>query len=110
MDSMFTMHAFLLLQVTRRSVQCQVLSDRFYVYNACFSVVAGNKEMCAVPGSVRWTAPEVLAFPTADEYNHFDILTPACDVYSYAMVLWEVATGLDPFEDIPDDSEVCSWI
>ena len=62
--------------------------------------------MSAVPSSVRWTAPEVLFFPTTDEGHRSDTLTPACDVYSMAMVMWELATTYDPFEDIPDEEEV----
>lgn len=67
----------------------------------CLNV--GNKEHSAVPGSVRWTAPEVLSYPTADEYTHPDIFIPAIDVYSFSMVLWEVSSFTEPFEDIPDN-------
>lgn len=39
----------------------------------------------------RWCAPEVL---------HSKQLTRAADVYSYAIIMWELLTWLRPFEDI----------
>ena len=53
----------------------------------------------------RWSAPEVLFQPTTDEY-HSDILCPATDMYSFGMMLWEIAAIHDPFEDIADEAEV----
>jgi len=55
---------------------------------------------------LRWTAPEVLAHPDAEETSNSEVFSTACDVYSFAMVLWELATLSDPFEDIIDDSRV----
>ena len=65
----------------------------------------GNKATSAIPASLRWTAPEILRDPTADESNT-DVFTPSCDVYSYGMVLWEVVTSCDPFNDVEDESQV----
>eukprot|EP00798_Chlamydomonas_sp_ICE-L_P024627 gene24627-10249_t len=31
------------------------------------------------------------------------ILSPACDIYSFGMVMWEVLTGLEAFPDISDE-------
>lgn len=43
-------------------------------------------------GTVAWTAPEILRH---DSYNS------QADVYSYAIVLWELFTGKIPFSGIP---------
>lgn len=71
--------------------------------------------MSALPASIRWTAPEVLANPRASEDHglpnnstaSFQIgaLGPACDVYSFSMLLWELVTSTDPFEDITDERQ-----
>ena len=42
-----------------------------------------------------WMAPEVLA---AKSYN------ASADVYSYGMVLWEIASHTDPWSEVPDQS------
>ncbi len=65
----------------------------------------GHPESSAVPASLRWTAPEILENPTADESSG-EVFTPACDVYSYAMVIWEVINHADPFDDVTDENEV----
>ena len=70
-----------------------------------FNSPSGQKHNSALPASIRWTAPEILQSPDADE-KETDAFTPSCDVYSFAMVLWEVASGLDPYEDIQDEGEV----
>ncbi|EGG14697.1 Kelch repeat-containing protein [Cavenderia fasciculata] len=43
-------------------------------------------------GTVAWTAPEILRH---DSYNQ------KADVYSYAIVLWELLTGEEPYAGIP---------
>ncbi|KAK2191363.1 hypothetical protein NP493_53g04022 [Ridgeia piscesae] len=68
-----------------------------------------NKATSAIPASLRWTAPEILRDPTADESNT-DVFTPSCDVYSYGMVLWEVVTSCDPFNDVEDESQVMELV
>ena len=62
-------------------------------------------EQNALPASMRWTAPEILAYPSAEEENR-DVFNCSTDVYSFGMVLWEIVSQLDPFEDIPDETEV----
>ena len=44
--------------------------------------------------------------PNATEDNNSDVLTCAVDVYSFGMVMWEVATGQEPFEAFTDEREV----
>ena len=68
--------------------------------------ITGKKSQCALPASLRWTAPELLCNPQADEDLNPDVINPTCDVYSYGMLLWETASHCDPFEDIPDENEV----
>jgi serine/threonine protein kinase len=46
-------------------------------------------------GTVRWSAPEV--FGTEPQ------TTPASDMYSYGMILWELLTRKTPFEKQPND-------
>ncbi|KAL8568098.1 hypothetical protein ACOMHN_000322 [Nucella lapillus] len=59
----------------------------------------------ACPASIRWTAPELLSHPTAAA-READIITPACDVYSFAMVMWEIPMCHDPFQEIATEAEV----
>ncbi|KAK2163334.1 hypothetical protein LSH36_81g01000, partial [Paralvinella palmiformis] len=67
-----------------------------------------NKHLNALPASVRWTAPEILQHPQSDENS--DVITKACDVYSFAVVMWEMATLCDPFDDISDENEVMQLV
>jgi len=69
-------------------------------------IFVGRRDTSAVPETVRWTSPEILSHPTADESTSPDVFTSACDVYSFAMVLWELATFSEPFDDIADESQV----
>eukprot|EP01088_Endostelium_zonatum_P017271 TRINITY_DN5006_c0_g1_i1.p1 TRINITY_DN5006_c0_g1~~TRINITY_DN5006_c0_g1_i1.p1 ORF type:complete len:731 (-),score=119.17 TRINITY_DN5006_c0_g1_i1:65-2257(-) len=53
-----------------------------------------SKEMTAKMsriGTVQWVAPEVLL---GSEYNE------KCDVFSYAVILWEIGSGEIPFEGL----------
>jgi len=80
--------------------------------------LSGRKEFSAWPASIRWTAPEVLASPRSSEDSVQavqmggvsaecpTVLTTSCDVYSFAMILWELATCTDPFEDTSEEDQV----
>eukprot|EP00316_Scyphosphaera_apsteinii_P015942 CAMPEP_0119323250 /NCGR_PEP_ID=MMETSP1333-20130426/60388_1 /TAXON_ID=418940 /ORGANISM="Scyphosphaera apsteinii, Strain RCC1455" /LENGTH=377 /DNA_ID=CAMNT_0007330649 /DNA_START=66 /DNA_END=1199 /DNA_ORIENTATION=+ len=52
---------------------------------------ASDGEMTAETGSYRWMAPEVFRHETYDK---------ACDVYSFAVVCWEMLTFRTPFEGL----------
>lgn len=72
--------------------------------------------MSACPASIRWTAPELLNDPMSKE-GIIDkqakekgeavkqAITPACDVYSFAMTMWEIPMCEDPFEEISTETE-----
>ena len=49
-----------------------------------------------VTGTYRWMAPEIVSDPNAR-------INKKCDVYSYAMVLYELVTCKKPFHDAPTD-------
>ncbi|KAK7093374.1 probable serine/threonine-protein kinase drkC isoform X2 [Littorina saxatilis] len=92
-----------------------------------------RRTMSACPASVRWTAPELLAHPVAketlaapmvdksdvassitslskpDSKKKKSIITPACDVYSFALVMWELPMCQDPFEEITE-AEACEIV
>jgi len=53
-------------------------------------------------GSVRWRAPEL--------FKRHAITTPAADIYSLGMILWELATRQLPFSDAGDEVTVMGWI
>lgn len=53
-------------------------------------------------GTVRWRAPET--------FKRGFSPSPSMDIYSYGMVLWEIAARKLPFEDAPDELTVISWI
>jgi serine/threonine protein kinase len=48
-------------------------------------------------GTLRWMAAELMK-----EFTR--TYTPACDVFSLAVVLWEMATRQIPYEGVDDDS------
>jgi serine/threonine protein kinase len=52
--------------------------------------------------AIRWRAPE-LCQPKA-------IATPASDIYSYGMILWELCSKRLPFQDAPDEQTVIRWL
>lgn len=84
----------------------------------------------ACPASVRWTAPELLALPRAQEKilpptietpestrieaklttrkasDTDPVITTACDVYSFAMVMWELPMCQNPFQGIALETDV----
>ncbi|XP_025082560.1 probable serine/threonine-protein kinase drkC isoform X2 [Pomacea canaliculata] len=76
-----------------------------------------RRTMSACPASIRWTAPELLNDPMSKE-GIIDkqakekgeavkqAITPACDVYSFAMTMWEIPMCEDPFEEISTETEV----
>jgi serine/threonine protein kinase len=53
-------------------------------------------------GTVRWRAPE--------SFKRGFNATSSMDVYSYGMVLWEIASREIPFADATDELTVISWI
>lgn len=58
-------------------------------------------ELTSFAGTWRWNAPEVLIDPHNCRYNR------ATDMYSFGMVLWEIASdGAVPFSDTRFDFEV----
>lgn len=58
-------------------------------------------ESTSFAGTWRWNAPEILIDPNKCRYNR------ATDMYSFGMVLWEIATdGEVPFADVRFDFEV----
>ena len=53
-------------------------------------------------GSIRWRAPEL--------FKRSAIPTPAADVYSLGMLLWELASRQLPYSDAADEITVMGWI
>ncbi|RHZ53772.1 hypothetical protein Glove_437g39 [Diversispora epigaea] len=52
----------------------------------------------------RWLAPEKLINYTENEY------TKQCDIYSFAIVLWELASQESPFANIPSNDDLLKRI
>ena len=59
----------------------------------------------ALPISIRWSAPEILADPS--DSGRFQ---PAIDVYSFGVCLWEQIRLEQPYAEIKDEAEVLRWI
>ncbi|KAK0056773.1 tyrosine-protein kinase transmembrane receptor Ror [Biomphalaria pfeifferi] len=64
-----------------------------------------QRQLSACPATVRWTAPEILTHPKTKEGEN-GIITTACDVYSFGMVMWELVHCKDPFDEIGTELEV----
>jgi len=61
---------------------------------------ASTKHQAA--GTVRWMAPEL--FKRTAKY------TEGSDIYSYGMILWELASRKTPYEDAANEAVVIQWI
>lgn len=59
----------------------------------------------ALPISIRWSAPEILADPS--DSTRFQ---PSIDVYSFGVCLWEQIRLEQPYAEIKDEAEVLRWI
>ncbi|CAL1527264.1 unnamed protein product [Lymnaea stagnalis] len=64
-----------------------------------------QRQLSACPATVRWTAPELLTHPRTKE-GESSIISTACDVYSFGMVMWELVHCKDPFDEITTEYEV----
>ena len=63
-------------------------------------VLAGRTGITSLPQlNTMWLAPECMERKAC---NH------ASDVYSFAMIMWEVLTGNEPWEGLIDPYQVCS--
>lgn len=62
----------------------------------------------ACPPSISWTAPEVLKHPNSNEKDGF--ITTASDVFSFAVVMWELVLCEDPYEDMNTAQEVMEYV
>ncbi|KAH3760216.1 Serine/threonine-protein kinase CTR1 [Pelomyxa schiedti] len=56
-------------------------------------------------GTLEYMAPELLALPGANKIHY----TPKCDVYSYGVVLWELATQLELFAGM-EKGEIITFV
>lgn len=62
-----------------------------------------SSKISQASGTAAWMAPELCERKTAKP-------TAASDVYSYGMVLWELASREVPFKDAQDQQIMISWI
>ncbi|XP_052761083.1 fibroblast growth factor receptor-like [Mya arenaria] len=62
----------------------------------------------ACPPSISWTAPEVLEHPNSNEADGY--ISTAADVYSYAITMWELVMGDDPYEEMHVVQEVIDHV
>lgn len=74
-------------------------------YGLCIKTDGSKIKSPSVVGTPHYTAPEILAKIDYDEKS---------DVYSYAILLWEMLTKTHPFEnkkneDIYDFVVICNW-
>ncbi|BFZ22876.1 hypothetical protein BsWGS_25916 [Bradybaena similaris] len=64
-----------------------------------------QRQMSACPARIRWTAPELLMHPCSKE-GQGTVITPACDVYSFGLVMLEMVVCKDPFDELLTGIEV----
>ncbi|OWF44019.1 serine/threonine-protein kinase/receptor [Mizuhopecten yessoensis] len=62
----------------------------------------------ACPMSVRWTAPEILQNPASKEAE--GTITTSSDVFSFGMVMLELLTLEDPFDEVESEEQVSEMI
>lgn len=62
----------------------------------------------ACPMSMRWTAPEILQNPSSKECD--GIITTSSDVFSFGMVMLELVTMEDPFDEVESEQQVADLI
>ncbi|XP_033764389.1 probable serine/threonine-protein kinase drkD [Pecten maximus] len=67
-----------------------------------------QRHQSACPMSVRWTAPEVLQNPASKEAEGF--ITTSSDVFSFGMILLELITREDPFDEVESEQQVSDLI
>ncbi|KAG1728736.1 kinase-like protein [Suillus paluster] len=58
----------------------------------------------ALSGTVRWTAPELLAIPEEDSATI--IPTSQSDIYSFGCIMFQVLTGKAPYSEFKRDAQV----
>ena len=85
-----------------------ILLDENYLAKICdfglskIKLETSSSSTKSKTGTIRWRAPETFkrGFKPAN----------SMDIYSYGMVLWEIASRELPFADAPDELTVISWI
>jgi serine/threonine protein kinase/TPR repeat protein len=58
-------------------------------------------------GTCAWSGPEILQPRDRGEKIPY---SPQSDMYSYGMVLWEIASKKTPFSDAESDMQICHWV
>ncbi|GMH96392.1 hypothetical protein TrVE_jg1488 [Triparma verrucosa] len=69
-------------------------ADTSAIMSASYSMASAGRRGL---GSTKWKAPELFDHPPAT-------FSQWCDVYSYGVVMWELLTGLVPFDRIPNET------
>eukprot|EP00741_Cyanophora_paradoxa_P019532 tig00021127_g18854.t1 len=64
------------------------------------SASASGPSQGSLFGTLHYTAPEVFAFDSGREGSPAALLTPALDMYSFSMLLYEIFTGTEPWRDL----------
>ncbi|RIA85506.1 kinase-like domain-containing protein, partial [Glomus cerebriforme] len=76
-----------------------ILMDNYEAYiidlGLCQPIQNSNND---VYGVLPYIAPEVLRNKP---------YTPASDIYSLSMIMWEITSGIPPFNDRPHDEQLC---
>lgn len=84
-----------------------VLLDENYQAKICdfglakIKIVSGSSRTNQIAGTIRWTAPELFDRVKANEMS---------DIYSYGMVLWELATRRIPFDEESNEQLIIQWV
>ncbi|MBS0349593.1 MAG: protein kinase [Proteobacteria bacterium] len=99
------LHDFKILHRDLKSLNI-LLNDRFRAKLADFGLAKVKNETSSqssvAKGTVLWMAPEL--------FDDEPKMTTASDVYSFGMVLWELATRLLPYAKAPNQMVAARWI
>jgi len=83
--------------IFHRDIKCQnlLVNSDFHIFVSDFGLakIQSSDASTRVSGTTQWMAPELLD-------SHRVVFTSKCDVFSFGVTLWEIATRKKPYEKV----------